>query len=90
MYHTKAIEFSISPPHVEEGVPIKKPASLKAVGEHIFYISLIRLADEVLFSEIPLSLCAFFGQDVVFIRFIVNYLFLSRHFEPLLGAFVCL
>ncbi len=60
------------------------------IGKHIFNVSFIRFADKVLFSEIPLSFRALFGQDVAVIRFIVKYLFLSCHFEPLLGSFVCL
>lgn len=65
-------------------------ASLKAAGKHGFNVFFIRCADEALFSQLSLSLRALFGQNVAFIRFISNYLFLSRHFEPLLGSFVCL
>ena len=65
-------------------------ASLKAAGKHVFNVFFIRWADEALFSQLSLSLRALFGQYVAFIRFVSNYLFLSRHFEPLLGSFVCL
>ncbi len=65
-------------------------ASLKAAGKHGFNVFFIRRADEALFSQLSLSLRAFFGQNVAFTRFIANYLFLSRHFEPLLGSLVCL
>ncbi len=73
-----------------EAVPNEKADFLKAAGKHSFNVSFIRLTDKALFSQLPLSLRALFGQDVAFIRFIANYLFLSRHFEPLLGSFVCL
>ena len=70
--------------------PNEKTVSLKTVGKHIFNVSFIRLTDEFLFSEFPLSFGALFGQNVAVIRFIVKYLFLSCYFEPLLGSFVCL
>ncbi len=71
-------------------VPNEKKSSLKVVGKHVFNVSFIGLTDEILFSEPSLSLRALLGQDVAVIRFIVKYLFLSCHFEPLLGSFVCL
>jgi len=73
-----------------EAFPNEKTDSLKATGKHIFNVSFIRFTDKAPFSQFPLSLRALFGQDVAFICFISNYFFLSRHFEPLLGSFVCL
>ncbi len=78
-----------SPPK-GEAFPNEKADSLKATGKHIFNVSFIRFTDKALFSQFPLSLRALFGQEVAFICFISNYFFLSRHFEPLLGSFVCL